>query len=184
MKNWECSLKKPNYYILFHYAQRGLISCSGPSLSLDISHTLPTHPTNPAPHTISNRLLSSQLYFMRIKHCPVALRTAEAGRSANRLGSGRFSHLRSWANVNMQQNKAGMEKRALRFTTPAICRGWGCVGDAGRVVEHGVFLLRPQSREGNTRNIWDSASEKCSPWSQDPTGTLSRETQNRKRFFS
>lgn len=72
--------KKPNYYILFRYARRDLISLLRAFIaSVDISHTFPTPPNNPAPYTISDHLASSHLHFMRIKHCPVAVRTAEAG---------------------------------------------------------------------------------------------------------
>lgn len=72
--------KKPNYQILFHYAQRDPISLQRAfTVPVDSSHTFPTPPNSPAPYTVSNHLVSSHLHFMRTKDCPAAVRTAEAG---------------------------------------------------------------------------------------------------------
>lgn len=106
------------------------------------------------------------------------------GRSANKFRSGRSRHLRSWASVNMQQNEAGMENRG--HFVPHTLRG----GGLGREMlvdlrNMRVCLLWPRVKgRQDSDNIWSSATEKRSQWSQSPTRTLDREAQNRNEMGS
>ena len=59
---------------------RGPISLQWAVIESCRHFTLPTHPHGPAPYTVSHLLGSSQQSLVRIKHCPTAVRIAEAGR--------------------------------------------------------------------------------------------------------
>lgn len=142
---------------MFHYARRDLISLQWAFIEfVDNSYTLLYTPQQSCTlpsfrSSCEYHLVGSQLCFMRMKHSP----TAEVGRSANKLGLGRFNHLRSWVNANMQQNKGGDGSTGGRGHSGSSRRLHGgrmCVGkgDAGSVEEYGVFTCGPRVKGGQS----------------------------------
>lgn len=149
MKNWECSLK--NQIIEFCSIMPGetQFPCRGLSLCLWQFTHIPHSSEQPStlhcfqspgefpPAFHENKRLSSSSEDSR-------------GRSVNKLGLSRLRPLRSWASVNMQQNKAGTENRGhvVYHTLGVGVRK----GDAGRFIKWGSFFFFCDLRVKGGRN--------------------------------